>query len=135
MATLPNLAAKIAARKAKQAKRKPGSGPLTGIIYDVAAQHVRSTRAQRNDAHRQRLDERRERQRTRAPGFTPVRNNRIASAVQSNAMLLQLAGRPAVDAQAEAWRIVAKRLPAEPRVNRHRVKPSKSDSPEYRKAL
>lgn len=87
------------------------------------------------EARRRRLDERRERQRTRVPGFTPVRNERIMRAVQSNALLLQLAGRPAVDAQAEAWRAVAKGLPAEPRVNRHRVRPSKSDSPVYRKAI
>lgn len=55
---LPNLAAKIDARRAKQSAHKPGDGPLTGRTYDVTAKPVRSTRAMRQADHRKKMAER-----------------------------------------------------------------------------
>lgn len=71
------------------------------------------------------------------PGFTTVRNQRIDGAMQ--AMFAMLVARephrnPA-DLQQEAVRAVMRTLPHPPMVRSTRRKPSKNDSPIYRKAV
>lgn len=85
------------------------------------------------EARRRRLNERRARQLARTPGFTPIRNVRVSKAVQATALIFQIQGKSAIDAQNAAWDHVAKSLPRAAMVKSHRPRPSKSDSPEYRK--
>ena len=68
-------------------------------------------------------------------GFTPIANKRINAAIAAAALKLLEAGRlDPRSVQVEAVRQVARTLPLPPIARRHRTpKPSKSDSPTYRK--
>lgn len=84
--------------------------------------------------HRERMQERRWRQLARKPGFTPVPNRRIQAAVARASLDLLGSGVTPDRAEAEAWRIVASRLPhAGFKRTLRPPRPSKSDDPAYRK--
>lgn len=87
--------------------------------------------------HKARMKKRRAEQLARAPGFTPVHNERVSKAVEAAALMFQLPphGLSAAEAHQRAWQHVAKSLPRPRMVRSLRVKPSKSDSPAYRKAI
>jgi hypothetical protein len=89
--------------------------------------------------HRERMKARRERQLARTPGFTPVRNERVEKAIATQEALISLAalnggGVPnAIEVREQALRNVARSLPKPQPSKLYRHRPSKSDSPAYRK--
>lgn len=70
----------------------------------------------------------------REVGFTRVRNKRIDGARAAAFAGFVAVGMSAMDAEAAAWREVAKSLPSA-RGRQRFVRPSKSDNPSYRKSI
>lgn len=93
-----------------------------------------------NEARRQMLVERRSRQRSRQPGFTPMLNKRVSSAIELQTALNIAAGLPGgrpidpIDARQNAINKVASGLPSASRSKLYRYRPSKNDDAGYRKA-
>lgn len=93
-------------------------------------------------AHKIKMRERREAQRARTAGFTPIKNQRVLDFLQSQKMLVAMAhmnggscSLKPEEIEKRAFDNLRKSLPALPHQKRHRqVKPSRSDHPEYRKA-
>lgn len=69
---LSGLRAKIAAKKAKRAKRKPGKGAPNSDTFSVAMTYVRAPRGARMADHRERMIERKAVYAVCPVGFTPV---------------------------------------------------------------
>ena len=87
------------------------------------------------ERHRAKMKAKKARNATMTAGFTPIRNAKIESAVQAAIMFAQVRNPKLtpIEAHEQGWRDVARTLPAG-RGDKYRIRPSKSDSPAYRKA-
>jgi len=83
------------------------------------------TKAERRDAHRQRMAAKKAARATRQPGFTPIRGA-ANHAIETEEAFIMIA--------AVAIQRVARTLPRETKRN-YRPRPSRSDDPVYRKSF
>lgn len=93
----------------------------------------------RRIAHREEMRARRERQRSRAPGFEAVPSKRNAALFQTFMLEEMMQGTPVHLVEALAWQRLARQLPPPPMERRAlplaRPRPSRSDDPAYRKSF
>lgn len=71
----------------------------------------------------------------RTTGFTPVSNGRLDAARASIVLALVTSGVGAAEAERQSWARIASQLPKPRMVRDYTPKPSKSDDPNYRRAV
>lgn len=96
---------------------------------------TKMTRKERQPAHAEKMAMKKAGRAKRRPGFTPMANKRITAMIAAETVVLIDSGVDPAQAQHDAVRNVARKLPA-PKPSKLFVrKPSKNDDPVYRKAV
>lgn len=85
--------------------------------------------------HKKKMIARRERQLARQTGFTAIENKRVSGAYGAAFLAFIQMGHSQQEASRQAWREVAKSLPARRMVRDYSARPSKSHNAAYRKAF